>query len=91
MTTETSAWKKLGKSFSQDDDTSVFWDYRSKTIEIFTNRRSIYEKCLERNGKPIRKVCDDEARVYRLFYPFDQARTADTIVKILKEATEARV
>lgn len=68
---------------SLEDDTSICWNYEDKEVEIFTNRKLVFKKCLERNPFPKRVKADDQERVYSLIYGFKDLRSPETILKVL--------
>ena len=73
---------------SREDDTSVCWNYADKEVEIFTNRKLVYEKCLQRNPNPKRAVADDLERVYSLVYGFSDLRSPETILKVTNQQND---
>lgn len=76
-------YSKRPKNFtrSNEDDTSVCWNYQDRTVEIFTNRRSVYERCIECNSTTLQRTEDDVNRVYTLEYSFDEIRAPELILK----------
>lgn len=86
---ELTAWHK--QSRSKYDDTSISWDYENNTVEVFTNRRGVYEKCLKRSPNPLKNVCNDVERLYTLTYAFDAIRGPETIVKVMKTLSSEAV
>lgn len=64
-------------SRSNEDDTSICWNYQDRTVEIFTNRRHIYEKCIEANSSYLKSTENDRDRVYTLEYSFDEIRSPE--------------
>ena len=73
---------------SQEDDTSICWNYQDREVEVFTNRRVIYERCLKRNPTPKRVVADHKNRVYSLIYDFSAVRDPFTCLKVDRQAAE---
>ena len=67
---------------TKEDDTSVCWNYADREVEVFTNRRVIFEKCLQRNPNVKRVVKDHKNRVYSLIYDFSAVRDPFTCLKV---------
>ena len=73
---------------TKEDDTSICWNYQDREVEVFTNRRVIFEKCLARNPNTKRVVKDHTNRVYSLIYDFSAVRDPFTSLKVESPANE---
>ena len=62
---------------SIEDDTSICWNYVDRTVEIFTNRRRIFEKCIDTNSNYLKRSENDRERVYTIEYSFDELRSPE--------------
>ena len=76
------------KVFDYRESTMSF-DYQSRTVEFYFTKESNNHKCLERN--PHYCVAEELNPGYRIVYPFNQCRTPEFLLRMPRNASSAAV
>ena len=63
-------------------ESTISFDYVTRTVEFYFTRESNYNTCKRRNPNHI--VAEDLKPGYRLVYPFNQVRTPEYLLRCNK-------
>ena len=61
-------------------ESTVTYDYESRTVEFYFTKESNYKKCLQRNPHCV--IAEDLKPGYRIVYSFVQVRTPEYLLRM---------
>ena len=69
-------------------ESTITYDYNTRTPEFYFTRRSNFDKCRNRNPNYI--VAEHLEPGYRIVYPFNQMRTPEFLLRVPKALNYAQ-
>ena len=61
-------------------ESTITYDYETKTVEFYFTRKSNYDTCCARNPHYLK--AEDLKPGYRIVYPFQQMRTPEFLIRV---------